>query len=74
LGVKTRLATVDATGIAREELGLPITNTTMLGALLKAAEVVDKGSMIEPLQKRFGRIAERNIKAFERAYKETKLL
>ena len=74
LDVKTRLATVDATGIAREELGLPITNTTMLGALLKASAVVDKGSMIEPLQERFGRIAERNIKAFERAYKETKLL
>ena len=74
LDVKTRLATVDATGIAREELGLPITNTTMLGALLKSSAVVDKGSMIEPLQERFGRIAERNIKAFERAYKETKLL
>jgi pyruvate ferredoxin oxidoreductase gamma subunit len=74
LNVKTRLATVNATGIAREELGLPITNTTMLGALLKASEVVDKGSMIEPLQNRFGRIAERNIKAFERAYQETKLL
>lgn len=74
LDVKTRLATVDATGIAREELGLPITNTTMLGALLKVSAVVDKGSMIEPLQERFGRIAERNIKAFERAYKETKLL
>jgi len=74
LGVKTRLATIDATKIAREELGLPITNTTMLGALLKASEVVDKGSMIEPLQERFGRIAERNIKAFERAYKETRIL
>ena len=74
LDVKTRLATVDATRIAREELGLPITNTTMLGALLKSSAVVDKGSMIEPLQERFGRIAERNIKAFERAYKETKLL
>ena len=74
LGVKTRLAVVDATKIAREELGLPITNTTMLGALLKASEVVDKGAMIEPLQKRFGRIAERNIKAFERAYKETRIL
>jgi pyruvate ferredoxin oxidoreductase gamma subunit len=46
----------------------------MLGALLKASEVVDKRSMIEPLQERFGRIAERNIKAFERAYQETKLL
>lgn len=74
LDVKTRLAVVDATKIAREELGLPITNTTMLGALLKASEVVDKGAMIEPLQKRFGRIAERNIKAFERAYKETRIL
>jgi pyruvate ferredoxin oxidoreductase gamma subunit len=74
LNVKTRLATVNATGIAREELGLPITNTTMLGALLKASEVVDKESLIEPLQERFGRIAERNIKAFERAYNETKLL
>ena len=29
------LATCNATQIAREELGLPITNTTMLGALLK---------------------------------------
>jgi Pyruvate/2-oxoacid:ferredoxin oxidoreductase gamma subunit len=36
--------------------------------------VVDKSAMIEPLQKRFGRLAERNIKAFERAYKETKIL
>jgi pyruvate ferredoxin oxidoreductase gamma subunit len=46
----------------------------MLGALLKASEVVDKGSLIKPLQERFGRIAEKNIKAFERAYIETKLL
>lgn len=74
LGLKARVATVNATRIAREELGLPITNTTMLGALLKASAIVDKSSMIEPLQERFGRIAERNIKAFERAYQETKLL
>ncbi|MBW2038510.1 MAG: pyruvate ferredoxin oxidoreductase subunit gamma [Deltaproteobacteria bacterium] len=74
LGIQTRLATVDATRIAREELGLPITNTTMLGALLRAAEVADKGSMIEPLQERFGRLAEKNIKALERAYNETKIL
>jgi pyruvate ferredoxin oxidoreductase gamma subunit len=74
LGIKTRLATVDANRIAQEELGLPITNTTMLGALLKASEVVDKGAMIAPLQERFGRLAERNIKAFERAYRETRIL
>ncbi|OGP82173.1 MAG: pyruvate synthase [Deltaproteobacteria bacterium RBG_16_54_11] len=74
LGVKSRVATVDANRIAQEELGLTITNTTMLGALLKASEVVDKGAMIEPFRERFGRLAERNIKAFERAYKETKIL
>jgi pyruvate ferredoxin oxidoreductase gamma subunit len=74
LGLKSRVATVDANRIAQEELGLTITNTTMLGALLKASEIVDKGAMIEPLQERFGRLAERNIKALERAYKETKIL
>jgi 2-oxoacid:acceptor oxidoreductase gamma subunit (pyruvate/2-ketoisovalerate family) len=73
-GLKSRVATVDANRIAREELGLTITNTTMLGALLKASEVVEKGAIIEPLQERFGRLAERNIKAFDRAYKETKIL
>jgi pyruvate ferredoxin oxidoreductase gamma subunit len=72
LGLKSRVATVDANHIAREEIGLTITNTTMLGALLKAAAVVDKGAMLEPFQERFGRLAQRNIKAFERAYKETK--
>jgi pyruvate ferredoxin oxidoreductase gamma subunit len=74
LGLKSRVATVDANRIAQEELGLTITNTTMLGAMLKASEVVAKGAMIEPLQERFGRLADRNIKAFERAYKETKIL
>jgi len=74
LGVQSRVATVNANHIAQEELGLTITNTTMLGALLKASEVVDKGAMIAPFQERFGRLAERNIKAFERAYKETKTL
>ncbi len=31
-----KIATVDATGIAWKELGVPITNTTMLGALRQA--------------------------------------
>jgi 2-oxoacid:acceptor oxidoreductase gamma subunit (pyruvate/2-ketoisovalerate family) len=71
LGIKTALATVNATQIASEELGLPITNTTMLGALLKAREVVPVDTLIGPLEKRFGRIAAKNIKAFKRAFNET---
>jgi len=31
------IACVDATKIAKEEMGVPITNTTMLGALVKAS-------------------------------------
>jgi pyruvate ferredoxin oxidoreductase gamma subunit len=64
---------VDATGIARETLGVPITNTTMVGALLKATEVVKLESLVEPLNKRFGRLAERNVNAMKRAYEETRL-
>jgi hypothetical protein len=30
--------------------------------------------LTEPLKKRFGRIADKNIKAFKRAYSETQLL
>jgi pyruvate ferredoxin oxidoreductase gamma subunit len=71
LGFKTPVATVNASRIAREEIGLPITNTTMLGALLKASKVMDKEAIIDPLQERFGRIAEKNINAFKRAYEET---
>jgi pyruvate ferredoxin oxidoreductase gamma subunit len=73
LKAKARLAKVDATRIAREELGVTITNTTMVGALLKATNVVDLESVVEPLNKRFGRIAEKNVNAMKRAYKETEL-
>jgi pyruvate ferredoxin oxidoreductase gamma subunit len=68
---KCKLAKVDATTIAREVLGIPITNTTMIGAVLKATGVVKLESVVEPLNQRFGRLAERNIKAMQRAYDET---
>jgi pyruvate ferredoxin oxidoreductase gamma subunit len=70
---KCKLAKVDATAIAREVLGLPITNTTMIGALLKATGVVKPESVVEPLKQRFGRLAEKNIKAMQRAYDETEV-
>lgn len=65
------LATVDATTIARELLGVPIVNTSMVGALLRATGVVKLESLFEPLRQRFGRLAERNINAMKRAHKET---
>jgi pyruvate ferredoxin oxidoreductase gamma subunit len=74
LGIKNRIAVVDAVKIAREILGLPITNTTLLGSLVKASGVVKRESFVPPLKERFGRIAEKNISAFERAFQETVLL
>jgi len=70
-GSNWKLALVDATKIAREVLGLPIVNTTMLGALLKAVGVVKTESMFEPINGRFGRIAEKNINAMKKAFEET---
>jgi pyruvate ferredoxin oxidoreductase gamma subunit len=74
LKIRNRLGVVDAVKIAREVLGLPITNTTMLGSLVKASGLVKKESFFAPLKQRFGRIAEKNISAFERAYQETILI
>jgi pyruvate ferredoxin oxidoreductase gamma subunit len=74
LKINNRIAAVDATKIAREVLGVPITNTTLLGSLVKASGLVKRESFIPPLRERFGRIAEKNISAFERAYQETVLL
>ena len=70
-GYKVRLATVDANHIARELLGVVITNTTMVGALVKATGVVGLESLLEPLNKRFGRIADRNVNAMKKAFEET---
>jgi len=72
-GFKGTVATVDASRIAREEMGVPITNTTMIGAAVKATGLVKIESVREPLKKRFGRIAQKNINAMERAYKELKI-
>jgi pyruvate ferredoxin oxidoreductase gamma subunit len=70
---KGTIATVDATHIARQELGVPITNTTMLGAVVKAISPVKVESLNAPLKERFGRLAPRNMKALKRAYDELNL-
>ena len=68
--LKGKLVTVNANHIAAEEIGRVITNTTMLGALIRATGIVDIDGMVVRLKERFGRIAEGNIRAFKRAYEE----
>jgi 2-oxoacid:acceptor oxidoreductase gamma subunit (pyruvate/2-ketoisovalerate family) len=69
-GYKWPVATVNATRIAAETIGLPITNTAMIGALLKVTEAVRMDSLVEQLQERFGARAKGNIEAMKRAYKD----
>lgn len=69
-GYAGRIGVVDATRIAIEVIGRPITNTTMLGALVKASDVVTVASLDEPMKGRFGKLAARNLKALARAMDE----
>jgi pyruvate ferredoxin oxidoreductase gamma subunit len=64
------VATINASKVAREVLGVNIVNTTMLGAAIKLTKVIDKKSTHEPLMKRFGKLGDRNIKAMETAYEQ----
>jgi len=66
------VAQVDAQTVALEELGVAITNTTMLGALLKATDILPLSALQEVIDDRFGpKLGPKNYKAFERAYNET---
>ena len=69
-----RIATCDGTGIAWKELGVPITNTTMLGALVKLTGAVKLESLDSPIKERFGRIAPKNQAAAKRAYEEVRII
>ncbi len=64
---------MDANKIAREVLGVPIVNTTMLGALLRATGVVKVESLEEPLKERFGPLAVKNFNALKAALEATSI-
>ena len=70
---KYRVAVVDASSIALKVLGVPITNTTMIGALAKATGVIDLESLTEPLKHRFGFQADKNAQAMRHAFEQTQI-
>lgn len=68
-----RLATVDATGIALElnllVAGLPVVNTSIIGAFAKATEEVKLSSVLKAIKETWsGAAAEKNARAAELAY------
>jgi len=73
VGGRYSVATVDATGIALEVLGLPIVNTAMVGALVKVAPLVSFESVEKAILETFpGRIGERNVAAARKAYESVR--
>ncbi len=76
-GPDVKVYTVDATAIATECIGRPITNTAMVGALVKVTGLVDYANVRAELESMFsGRfrasVVQGNLKALDRAYEEVK--
>jgi 2-oxoacid:acceptor oxidoreductase gamma subunit (pyruvate/2-ketoisovalerate family) len=70
---KAKLWTVPATQIALKILGLPITNTAMLGTVARATEIVKLETIERTLRERFRHdLAEKNIAVINEAYREAK--
>jgi len=67
-----RVAAVNATKIAVDILSVPITNTTMIGALLKASGILEAHDMEESILERFGpKLGPKNFKALSKAFEVT---
>jgi pyruvate ferredoxin oxidoreductase gamma subunit len=66
---------VDATGIAIGEIGRPIPNAPMLGALIKVTDLLSLDAVLTQIKKKFSHgfrpeVLEGNIRAINRAYEE----
>ncbi len=74
---KGKVFTIDATRVALDTMKRNITNTPMIGALLKALEVVSKDTVRAEIKSRFDTrvskdVAKANVEAFDRAYTEVR--
>ena len=72
LGLKeTEIWVVDATSLAHKVLGVNITNTALLGAVVRASGIVKLDSVLEVVKERFsGKVRDQNIEVVKIAYKE----
>lgn len=76
LGIEVKTATVDATSIALDVLGSPITNSAILGAFAFATKLVSIDSIEEGIKIVFGarigvKAGEKNALAARKAYEKT---
>ena len=78
LGLEGRsIFTVDASRIARDNIGRDIPNTPMIGAILKVTKMMELDGVIKSIRKKLGsklkpEIVEGNVEAIKQAYEEVK--
>jgi pyruvate ferredoxin oxidoreductase gamma subunit len=70
-----KMCVVDASAIALDEIGRPIPNTPMLGALIKVAGVISLEVLLDDINVKFSKkfrkqVVEGNLSAINRAYEE----
>ncbi len=75
LGNGAEIRGVNGTKIAMEEIGRPIANTAMVGALVKVTDLVKLKSVLDEVRSKFSakfpqKIVDRNIKSVKRAYEK----
>jgi len=71
-----KVYTVDATQISIDEIGRPIPNTPMMGALMKVVPLLKLETILEDVEKKFKskgeKIVQGNFRAIRRAFEEVK--
>lgn len=75
IGTKVKCYAVNANKISIEEIGRPMANTAMLGALVKVKPIVSFDIISEHVVSKFGKrlsekVIESNLSALKRAYEE----
>lgn len=75
IGTEERCYAVDATKISTEEIGKPMANTAMLGALVKIKPIISYGELEDHITTKFtGKLSDKmivkNLAALKRAYEE----
>ncbi len=78
-GWKGKLVVIDASKVAQENIGKPIPNTPMMGALIAATGIMEIDHLIEDTKKKLEKkfknkpeVIEGNLKAIKAAYEEVK--
>lgn len=75
LGTTVECHTVDATKISVEEIGKPMANTAILGALTKVSSIVSYSSLEDQITNKFAgklpdKVIVKNLTALKRAFEE----